>query len=601
MRFHKIKLFAYFFVILSIFISTFLWEKIKLPYSDPGINGIYSENQYHSFNDILRYIVFIFLPLSTWIVFYILIYKKKFDKFIYNFNNKENFFIEKNNHTKFIFLLILSFTILEFLSLNFPLQKLDLIHEGQQLSAAFRNYLDNSLWSKSYVIVGIFFESINAKLFWNIFDKVSIGLFRYSILIYILVLKLFLLILTYKVTNLLKLNDNLKSIFLFLNSIIIINFLDYDPYTSDYIGHREIPLVLSLILIVDFFNKNKNNNLSLLILTFLSFPTLLWSIDRGLVFNIILLSLIFYLLITKNYKKAFLSIIFLIFFWFIFFIIFREEFNYFVLNTLGIFNEMNYIHGIIHPIPFSDDPNSTRSSKTLLIILLSLIISFKMFFNSNKKFSNQLKFILLYISILSFLSYLYALGRSDGPHIKESFAYPFLFIIYYFLNLFFVYIDSKFKNLKFQKSIVSILVIIICFLNFNVNLDNIKEYNKRFAQYKNIEDKKFLKIKEIELINKLTPLVKKYDCVQLFSNEVALLYLLRKKSCSKFYFIWSVGSDINQKKLVNDLKGNNLIIAGGESYNWDMSLSKKLPYVYQYIEKNYNPLFEVNGWKILVK
>ena len=393
----------------------------------------------------------------------------------------------------------------------------------------------------------------------------------------------------------------LNIFFLFLNSIIIINFLDYDPYTSDYIGHREIPLVLSLILIVDFFNKNKNNNLSLLILTFLSFPTLLWSIDRGLVFNIILFSLIFYLLITKNYKKAFLSIIFLIFFWFIFFIIFREEFNYFVLNTLGIFKEMNYIHGIIHPIPFSDDPNSTRSSKTLLIILLSLIISFKMFFNSNKKFSNQLKFILLYISILSFLSYLYALGRSDGPHIKESFAYPFLFIIYYFLNLFFVYIDSKFKNLKFQKSIVSILVIIICFLNFNVNLDNIKEYNKRFAQYKNIEDKKFLKIKEIELINKLTPLVKKYDCVQLFSNEVALLYLLRKKSCSKFYFIWSVGSDINQKKLVNDLKGNNLIIAGGESYNWDMSLSKKLPYAYQYIEKNYNPLFEVNGWKILVK
>ena len=107
---------------------------------------------------------------------------------------------------------------------------------------------------------------------------------------------------------------------------------------------------------------------------------------------------------------------------------------------------MNYIHGIIHPIPFSDDPNSTRSSKTLLIILFSLIISFKMFFNSNKKFSNQLKFILFYISVLSFLSYLYVLGRSDGPHIKESFAYPFLFVIYYFSNLFFIYIDSKFKK-----------------------------------------------------------------------------------------------------------------------------------------------------------
>ena len=48
-----------------------------------------------------------------------------------------------------------------------------------------RNYLENSLWSKSYITVGIFYETINASLFWNIFDNISIGLLRYSILIYI--------------------------------------------------------------------------------------------------------------------------------------------------------------------------------------------------------------------------------------------------------------------------------------------------------------------------------------------------------------------------------------------------------------------------------
>lgn len=601
MKFQKKKLVPYTFFLFSIFISTFLWEKIKLPFEDPLINGIYSENKYHSFNDILRYMQFIFFPLSVWFISYIYINKKKFDKFIYNFNNSENYYLEKKNSTKFLFLLIFSFLILEFLSLNFPIQKLDLIHEGQQLSSAFRNYLENTLWSNSYVTVGIFYETINAKLFWNLFDNVSIGLLRYSILLYILFLKILFLILTFKITNLLKINNYLKSIFLFLNSIIIINFIDYDISSSDYISYREIPLVLGLIFITDFYNKKKNHILYIILLTSISFPSLIWGVDRGLVYNIILLSLIFYLLIVKDYKNFFFSILSLIIFWFIFFIIFKDEFKDFVFNTLNIYNQMNYIHGIIHPIPFTDEQNSSRSSKTLLIILFSLIISIKLFFNSNKKFSNQLKFTLLFISILSCLSYLYALGRSDGPHIKESFGYPLLFLTYFFLILFFNYINIKLKDFHLNKLLTYALVMIFSFFIFDINAKDIFTYNKRFDNYKNIDDKEFLKSNEIQLINKLSPLVKNYKCIQLFSNDVALLYLLRKKSCSKFYFTWSVGSYNNQKKLIKHLEKNNLIIVGGESYNWDMPISKKLPLVQQFIEKNYNFLFEINEWKILVK
>ena len=272
-----------------------------------------------------------------------------------------------------------------------------------------------------------------------------------------------------------------------------------------------------------------------------------------------------------------------------------------MFNTLNIYNQMNYIHGIIHPIPFTDEQNSSRSSKTLLIILFSLIISIKLFFNSNKKFSNQLKFTLLFISILSCLSYLYALGRSDGPHIKESFGYPLLFLTYFFLILFFNYINFKLKDFHLNKLLTYALVMIFSFFIFDINAKNIFTYNKRFDNYKNIDDKEFLKSNEIQLINKLSPLVKNYKCIQLFSNDVALLYLLRKKSCSKFYFTWSVGSYNNQKKLIKHLEKNNLIIVGGESYNWDMPIPKKLPLVQQFIEKNYNFLFEINEWKILVK
>ena len=151
MNFQKKKIILYLLTIISLAISVFLWDKILLPFKNPEINGVYTENKYHSLNDFLRYLVFIFIPLTTWFIGYIYLNNKKFNKLVYNFNNREIFFSGKNDFTKIIFLLINFYLILEFLSLNFPLQKIDIVHEGQQLSSAYRNYLDNSLWSNSYV------------------------------------------------------------------------------------------------------------------------------------------------------------------------------------------------------------------------------------------------------------------------------------------------------------------------------------------------------------------------------------------------------------------------------------------------------------------
>ncbi|MDC0632225.1 hypothetical protein OAP10_04330, partial [Candidatus Pelagibacter sp.] len=49
--------------VLSIVFSTFIWDKIKLPFNDPGINGIYAQNKFNSFNDVLRYLSFVLIPL----------------------------------------------------------------------------------------------------------------------------------------------------------------------------------------------------------------------------------------------------------------------------------------------------------------------------------------------------------------------------------------------------------------------------------------------------------------------------------------------------------------------------------------------------------
>ncbi len=80
-----------------------------------------------------------------------------------------------------------------------------------------------------------------------------------------------------------------------------------------------------------------------------------------------------------------------------------------------------------------------------------------------------------------------------------------------------------------------------------------------------------------------------------------MLYLLKKKSCSRFFLIWSVGSPENQKNLVKELEKTSFVISGGIKYNWLKPLPKRLSIVYDYINDNYEKIEEIENWYILKK
>ena len=44
---------------------------------------------------------------------------------------------------------------------------------------------------------------------------------------------------------------------------------------------------------------------------------------------------------------------------------------------------MSYIHGVIHPKIFSNDENSARASKTIILILINMLISINLFLKKN--------------------------------------------------------------------------------------------------------------------------------------------------------------------------------------------------------------------------
>ena len=601
MKIQKKTIYLYSAIAFSIIFVAKIWEFIKLPYKDTSIVGIYSINEFNATNDILRYFVFVFVPISIFLSFKIFLENKSIKKIIYELRKKSGFIFKNNFIINCSFVLILLFLLLEFLSLNFPLHKLDFIHEGQNLSSAYKSFLDNSLWSGSYVTIGIFYETLSSKFIWSVFDFQSIGLSRYPHIFFTLIMKILLIILILKITKFVDLKSFYKNIFFLINSCISISFLDYDIPSVDIITYREIPIIFISILFIEYLQNKRFKNYILISFAFISVASMYWGVDRGLVCNLLIISILFFLILTKEYNDASIILSLIILFILLSFLILGEEFSHFVSNTFSIYKEMSYIHGLIHPEPFSDAPNSYRATKTLISIVLILIMSLNLFFMDNKLFSIEFKIFLFFLSIVSFFSYIYALGRSDGPHIKHIFGYQLLFFSIYFTYLILKAFENmrRFNFLLKIKNAIILIIFIAIFLSFNFNINNIFNYSMRFNEYIKLPDQKFLNDNDINSIKEIELIVNEYDCIQLFSNDAALLYLLKKKSCSKYYFIWSVGSNHNQNQLIDDLKNTELIISKGPTFGWDLPISKKLPHVNNYINQNFYIMQKIKDWEIL--
>ncbi len=597
MKIQKERILFIILFLFSVFIASIIWDHIEIRYKDPGIIGQYSKNNYHGLNDILRYLIFLIIPTTTILSFKYFTNKDFFSELSFFLNNASNnkFVNKKNTYLNVIYFIIISFLFLSLFSTNFPTYLIDSYHEGQRMSSAYKSLLDNSLWSGSYITVGIFYETLSSSFFWKFFDQISIGLSRFADVFYTFVFKLLFVSLLYYLAKLTKL-DNSKQIFFFLlNSALIIFLVDYDVGNIDSISFREIPI----ILLTFFFSLILSNNkilFSIFCISVLSVVSMLWGVDRGLVCNILILIIFFHLALTKKNKEIFYLIFFIILNWFFLYLILNKEFSYFINNTFLIFKEMNYIHGLIHPTPFTDQPNSSRATKTLMLILICIMISINLI--SKKKYPNEFVKLIIFFTIISVGSYLYALGRSDGPHIKNSFGFPLItFVI--FISYFLLKKMKKFSSIKFFS--LNFVIFIFLISSLNIEISNLLSFKKRFQKYIYLEDHTFLSDKEKKLVQFLEPKVKDLECIQLFSNDAILYYLLRKKSCSKYYFVWSASSIYNQKRFIDDLQKVDLVIVGGHKNLWDFPLNEKLFLVDDYIDENFIISDSFEDWNILIR
>ena len=609
---HSKNIIIFLSVIFSLILAFLLWDYIKLPYSNPEeIVGVFSEFHHSKYNDALRCVIFIGLPSITFFILFLFFKRENciLLKEILFYETEEK--IPNNNYLLIIFsLFFILIAIFQFLSIDFPLDRMDMLHEGNLLGGAYNNLVNDSFWISSYLEKSIFYDILIAKISWLISGEISFGSFRVFILFLNLLTEIFIIIFCINLCKKFKLKKNDEIFFFVILTIFILYINGRLTHFWWPIRFRDIPLLLFLILSLKLFTSNKQNFIICYFLGTLSVLSMLWSLDKGIYLNVSLMFTIFLLLINRNNLKTTFIIIGVFSGWLIFYnIIGDEEFRNFITNSLNVLNDQQFGAGLIYPKPFffGEILYSSRGTKNLIIILINSLLIISIILSKKNKIPKNTKLFLLLFFLLSYLNYQNAISRSDSWHMRQGIFFhlylSLIFLIYYIIRFKTFFLEKKIQIIQ-KKYFIIILLILLILPQTKFSESNFykaKNFKNRLTHYIKLDDNAFLDHNYQNLLTKLDIILKQEDCIQVFTYDAALPYLLRKKSCTKFYQIWSLVSKKSQFKFIEELKLNKtkFILVDGPYKRWEPTVNKRFRYIHEYLNKNYMIKEELYGWRIL--
>lgn len=606
------KKIPYALLLLSIFITTFLWDKILINSNESQTFGVYKDNNYHPINEILRFIFYISLPLIIFFISFYKIEKKNCYQIKELFFYKKETFLKKDNILSYYILISLILLIfLEFLSIDFiNLHKdVDHFHDGVYLSASNNFFFKNGLWSSSFVEYGLInFDSI---LIWSIFDTKSIGSAKLLKYLYLLLNKCIVVLIIYNFSRFFFRDKKIQTIFFLIISLFSITLVDYIQFEASEFPSRILILLIFQFLFFKVLTENKNWPLKSFLLGFTSSISILWTLDMGIFINLLLIFIIIFLIIRKDFKRikfilfglsiGFLSLIY---------IIGLNEILYLLETFYFMITNVDQASGLIYPTPFLS--GDARFTKALLLYILNGVLLIILCFKKDFEIPNSLKIFLISFFISSILVFKQALTRSDTAHIKAAsgisyliFISIILFFIFYFLKKNnFSYNFFKNLNKKISLNILSYLCIVIysIFL-LEINFKNIFSFKKRVDIYIDQKNESFLDNETIKLVDFYKDISKNDNCVQSITNQATLPFLINKPSCTRYLSNWYNVTHKHQKEFINELKSKKprILLYWSKLDVYNFNDEKRIPLIIQYIKNNYTTYNKTDDWHFLIR
>ena len=552
----KKKISIYITLFLSLILASYFWSIIELPLNQELKYGEeYLTKSYSKFNDTFKFFIFILTGLLPFLFIYNYLYKTEIHSIKDFIKLKLNNTLVTSSSLNNIFLLMLVFCLIEFLLIDFTwyISNIDMFHEGLWITSAFNYLKTGQLWSSSYIDRGIF-GNFYPVILWNINENISIGSVRLADLLLLLFNKFLLLLLAKQIAECLNFDNLKKIIFFIILSFLFISLVDYQDQEK-FVARS----LLSILFLNMFLHSLRNKTIiNFFVLGLFSVISILWYLDIGAYLNFIILLILIFFLIRGDIKVFLATFVGLITGWLTFFLLLPpNELQDFFFNTKNIYYTIDQIHGLIFPTPFF--AGDTRATKTLIFFIIGGVFTTYICLDRDN-FTNSNKIFFFFLFILSLVSFKTGLSRSDDQHIKVATG-PLFLIIYTYLSYWLMHLTIFKKaetiiinNLKLFKFIFAILI----FLNFKIyqinGVFNFKDKLDTLLQANDVEFLKGEQEKYIDLIEYYKNASLNNNCIQILTDENALPYFLKKKSCTKYYQIWLLQPEYMQNKFIEALK-----------------------------------------------
>ncbi len=599
------KSFPWLFLILGIIFSSFFWNYITFAYDDSNtIVGQYSDNKINPLNDSIRGLTFILTPIILYSLSFLILNKNKIsNKIFYNNYNL------KNKNIDYLSFILIIFCILEFISLDYKnyLGSFDVLHEGAFLTAQLNFLNKDKIWLGTLFDYG-FLGNTMGIFYGYLFNEYSIAIQRFLFKFLILVNKIFLILICRKIINSLSESNKREILFLILSFSVISLANFYDHVTVFH--ERMFLFLIFLLLVIQLITSKERKVITSFIVGFLSLLSILFYWDIGTYTNFLLIFFLVYLFLVKKYYNLSIIIFSIILSWSIFFISLpSDEIKEFFNQYIFIVNISDYLLGIEYPAPFSE--GSTRHTKALLLIILSGVFLVNYIINSSDKESLNSKFILFFIFISSIIFFKSGLMRSDSQHIKYTSGLYTLLIIF-FISYYLIQKCEDFKIIKervlylFEKKnfLISFTILFGFFFFFQnnfINLVNIFNTNKNFIMLTKIKDNKILNNNYSEFIKTYKDLTKNESCVQQFTDDSAIPYLVNKPTCTKYYVNSHIIENWTEKNFIKELENSSpKYIVYSSEINWFKN-ANNAPNADKFILDNYFLYKDLSPWIVYKK
>ena len=377
-------------------------------------------------------------------------------------------------------------------------------------------------------------------------------------------------------------------------------------YLIDYLSIRDLYALIFFIFFIQCFFKSERLILNFLI-SLTAIFTVFLHVDIGIYLCIFLLSYNVYLLFSKKFKDFVQILSFLILSVFLVYLLFgKSEISAFIFQANHIISSVDIIHGLKYPQPFFSmgiEPDGSRATKAIILQLICGIIVLTILFSKSNYFKINEKLFFLFFYVYCFIAFRNALGRSDGFHIMQSSDWQSIIFYFFIVHLIiFLFKKNNFIKLNLKFSYLFSILLISSVMLSNINFNNIINFKTRFDKSISAMDTQYMSPERENIVNLLNEEMVDEKCIQNFTNDTVMPYLMKKPTCTKYFSSW-LASGLNiEKNYIDELKNKKVKYILYSSPMWsvdDIKTKDRLKYVNEFILDNYTNVFKQNDYSLL--